>query len=119
MSLPIGKERAMSRRMLLGWVLLALGCTSARAQIPISRDMVPTRTALARVGLERNWFAAVPVEPSEKVLEISVADNMLFAQTDHAYFYAFGAETGRMLWSAHLGRRLGDAHAASVNSRLV
>ena len=54
----------MSRRMLLGWLVVALGCTSARAQIPISRDLLPTRTALARVGLERHWFAAIPLNPT-------------------------------------------------------
>ena len=64
-------------------------------------------------------MAAVPMEPTEKLLEISMADNLVFAQTDHAGFHTFDAESGRLLWSAHLGRRLGDAFPASVNSRLV
>ncbi|SIO18585.1 Outer membrane protein assembly factor BamB, contains PQQ-like beta-propeller repeat [Singulisphaera sp. GP187] len=109
----------MSRRIVLSCIFLALMGTTVRAQIPISRDLLPTRTALGRVGLERNWMAAVPMEPTEKLLEISMADNLIFAQTDHAGFHTFDSESGRLLWSAHLGRQLRDAFPASVNSRLV
>lgn len=109
----------MSRRMVLGWVLVVLWGTSVRAQVPISRDLLPTRTALARVGLERHWMGMVPMEPTERLLEISIADNLLFAQTDHANFYTFDAESGRLLWMARLGRQSGDAMPASVNSRMV
>lgn len=109
----------MSRRIALSWVVLTLMGTTVCAQIPISRDLLPTRTALGRVGLERNWMAAVPMEPTEKLLEISMADNLIFAQTDHAGFHTFDAESGRLLWSAHLGRQLRDAFPVSVNSRLV
>src|SRR3712207_1353367 len=119
MSSPMGKERAMSRRMLLGWVLLGLWGTSAFGQIPVSRDLLPTRSAMARVGLERHWMAMVPLIATERLVEISLADNLLFASTDHANFYAFDAESGRRLWGAHLGRRLSDPHPASANSRLV
>lgn len=109
----------MSRRMLLGFVVLVSLGTSVRAQIPIPRDLIPTRSSLARVGLERSWMAMVPLEPTERLLEISIADNLLFAQTDHANFYTYDAESGRLLWMAHLGRRLGDALPASVNSTMV
>src|SRR4051812_19423114 len=114
-----GKERAMSRRMLLSWVLVALGGTATHGQVPVSSDLLPTRTALSRVGLERHWMAMVPMLGTEKLLEVSAADNLLFAQTDHANFYTYDAETGRLLWTAHLGRRMGDAQPASVNSRMV
>src|SRR4051794_33199449 len=119
MSSPTGKERAMSRRMLLGWVLLGLWGTSTHGQIPVSRDLLPTRSALARVGLERHWMAMIPMVATERLLEISLADNLLFAQTDHANFYTYDAETGRLLWAAALGRQLGNPQPASVNSRLV
>ncbi|WP_406693584.1 PQQ-binding-like beta-propeller repeat protein [Singulisphaera sp. Ch08] len=109
----------MSRRIVLSCVFLALMGTTVRAQIPISRDLLPTRTALGRVGLERHWMAAVPMEPTEKLIEISMAGNLIFAQTDHAGFHTFDAETGRLLWSTHLGHRLQDAFPASVNSRMV
>jgi len=109
----------MSRHIVLGWVFLTLMGTSVSAQIPISKDLLPTRTALGRIGLERHWMAAVPMEPTEKLIEISMADNLVFAQTDHAGFHVFDAESGRRLWSKHLGRQLADAFPASANSRLV
>jgi len=109
----------MTRRIVLGWAFLALLGTAARAQIPISRDMIPTRTALGRVGLERHWMAVVPMEPTEKLIEISMADNLVFAQTDAAMFHTFDAETGRRLWSTHLKYPAADVFPASANSRMV
>jgi outer membrane protein assembly factor BamB len=109
----------MVRRITSAWVLAILAVTPAWAQIPISRDLVPNRTAMARLGLERNWMALVPVVGSERLLSISLAENMLFAQTNRANFYAYDAESGRLLWLAHLGSEAGAAQPASVNSRLV
>jgi len=81
--------------------------------------MIPTRTALARLGLEQNWMGFVPIVGTERLLSISIAENMFFAQTDKANFYAFDAESGRELWMATLGAASGSAQPASVNSRLV
>ena len=80
---------------------------------------MPTRTALARLGLERNWMTLVPLVGTERLLSISLADNLFFAQTNLANFYVFEAESGRLLWTAHLGHQTGSARPASVNSRLV
>jgi outer membrane protein assembly factor BamB len=96
-----------------------LATTAAKAQIPYSRDMIPTRTALARLGLEQNWMGFVPIIQTERLLSISIADTMLFAQTDKANFYAYDAESGRELWMANLGPASNTAQPASVNSRLV
>jgi outer membrane protein assembly factor BamB len=109
----------MVRRIALAWVLAILAATSASAQIPISRDLVPKRSAMARLGLEQNWMALVPIVGSERLTSISLAENLLFAQTNQANFYAFDAESGRMLWTANLGHETGSAQPASVNSRLV
>src|SRR4051812_43900402 len=114
----------MARRIALAWVVAIVAAPAARAQGPISRDLVPTRSATARVGLERHWLALVPVVGSERVLSISLAENLFFAQTNLANFYAYDAESGRLLWTAHLGpthlvRRSGMAQPASLNSRLV
>jgi len=109
----------MVPRIALAWVLAVLSATPARAQIPISRDLVPTRTAMARLGLEQNWMALVPIDGTERLLSISLAEKLLFAQTNLANFYAYDSETGRLLWTAHLGRQSGAAQPASVNSRLV
>jgi outer membrane protein assembly factor BamB len=111
----------MVRRLLMAWVAatLALAATAAQAQIPIARDLVPTRTAMARLGLERHWMAMVPIDGTERLLSINLAGGLLFAQTNMANFSAYDAESGRLLWSVNLGHESGAAQPASVNSRLV
>ena len=109
----------MARRYALACLVALLATTAARAQIPYSRDMIPTRSAMARLGLEQNWMGFVPIIGTERLLSISIAENMFFAQTDQANFYAYEAESGRELWMANLGRPSGTAQPASVNSRLV
>jgi len=109
----------MSRRLILAWAFLALAGPSVYAQIPISRDLLPTRTALGRVGLEQHWMAAVPMEPTEKLVAISLAHGLVFAQTDHGGFHTYDAETGRLLWSRTFEHQIGRAYAASANSKLV
>jgi outer membrane protein assembly factor BamB len=74
---------------------------------------------MARLGLERGWMALVPIAGTERLLSISLADGMIFAQTSMANFYAYDAESGRLLWMAHLGSQSATARPASVNSRLV
>jgi outer membrane protein assembly factor BamB len=81
--------------------------------------MLPTRTALARLGLTSHWMAMVPMTGTERLLEMSIAEGMLFAQTDHGSFSAYDAESGRLIWTTSLGRGIGTARPASVNSRLV
>jgi outer membrane protein assembly factor BamB len=109
----------MARRFALAWVVAILAATAARAQIPISRDLLPTRSALARLGLERHWMTLVPIVGPERLTSISMSKDLVFAQTNSANFYAFEAESGRLLWEASLGRRSGTTLPASVNSRLV
>lgn len=109
----------MSRRTLLALVLVALGGLPARAQMPFPRDLVPTRTSLEKLGLERAWMTAVPLVREERLLSISIADNLFFAQTSKGNFHAYEAETGRKLWSAHLGERTNRTVPASVNSFAV
>lgn len=109
----------MSRRLALAWLLLSMVGWPTLARVPIHRDLMPTRTALARVGLERHWMAPVPIVSTERLLGISIADGLLFAQTSDGNVYAYDAESGRRLWAADLGRRVGFTRPASVNSRLV
>jgi outer membrane protein assembly factor BamB len=109
----------MVPRFVWAWVLSILAAATAQAQIPISRDMVPTRTAMARLGLERHWMVLVPVSGTERLLSISLAENLLFTQSSMANFSAYDAESGRLLWTAHLGSQTATARPASLNSRLV
>jgi outer membrane protein assembly factor BamB len=119
----------MSRRLILVGLLLILSASTARAQQSISRDLLPEQgissldgkplTPLARVGLERLWYAAVPVTGAEQVLLLSITENLVFAQTNYSNFHVYEAETGRYLWGANLGTRTAEAYPVSVNSKAV
>lgn len=111
----------MSRRnVLLPLLVIGLIAPASRAQIPFTSDMMPTRTALTRLGLERNWMAVVPLGIThERVLLVSQAQDMIFAQTNLANLHAYNAETGRYLWGTNLGRGTNVAHPPSVNSDRV
>ena len=110
----------MSRRVILSWAVLALLQTStAWAQIPFAKDLVPTRTALGRLGLEQHWMVAVPLGSGERLKVISLAEGFIFAQTSLGNFHAIDAETGRVLWSANLGTQSAEPQPASVNSTSV
>ena len=87
--------------------------------MPFPVDLVPTRTALERLGLERQWFGVVPLVETERLMKITLAGDLLFAQTDYAMVHAFDAESGRLLWSAQLGERTGFARGVAANSFAV
>ncbi len=106
----IRKDGSMFRRVLPIWVMLSIiAGSSARAQSPFPRNLVPSRTSLERLGLERQWFVVVPLVETERLLRISRTDTLLFAQTSYAKLHAYDAETGRRLWTAQLGERTGFA----------
>ena len=49
-------------------VLLTLAGPSVRAQIPFAQNLIPSRTSLGRLGLERNWTAVVPLRETERLV---------------------------------------------------
>lgn len=110
----------MIRRRSLPACLLLIGVLAghdARAQTGFPRETVPTRSSLERLGLERSWFAAVPLgAPRERVIALSMAEDMVFAQTNAGNFFVFDSESGRLRWAANLGPATVEAHNASVNS---
>jgi outer membrane protein assembly factor BamB len=115
----------MFRRVASAWVLLGtiLVGGSVKAQQPFPIDLVPKRTSLARLQLERQWWAVVPLVETERLLKISVAGKsnandraLLFAQTSYAMVHTLDAETGQLLWSTQLGERTGFARGAAANS---
>jgi hypothetical protein len=115
--------------MVSAWVMVGtlLAGGSAKAQRPFPLDLVPKRTSLDRLGLERQWLGVVPLVETERLLRISVADKtgkagdraLLFAQTSYAMLHTFDAETGQLLWSAQLGERSGFARGVAANSFAV
>lgn len=109
----------MPRRLALACLALTMAIGTARAQVPYGTGAVPSRRALARVNLDLQWNGVVPLNGPEKLSEISIDDGLLFAQTNLANFYVYDAESGRALWSAHLGRVTTRSQPASVNSTTV
>ncbi len=111
----------MSCRLASVWALalLALGGLAVRAQIPFARDLIPTRTSLARVGLERQWLAVVPLNATERLLRISRSTDLLFAQTNHGALHTYDAQSGKLLWSSSLGQYTPLALPVSANSYAV
>jgi len=84
--------------------------------MPFPHDLLPTRTSLDRLGLERHWFGVVPLTETERLLRISLSGEFVFAQTNNAMLLAFDAESGRLLWSTQLGERTGFARGVAANS---
>ncbi len=107
----------MFRRVVLAVILGgAFLAGSVQAQQPFPVNLVPTRTALERLGLERQWFAIIPLAETERLLRISFGPDLMFAQTDHAMLHTFDPESGRLLWSAQLGERVGYVRGVASNS---
>src|SRR5690242_14092925 len=95
---------AMRLRLALALGLVALAAGPAVAQVHFERNLLPTRSALGRLGLERNWYSAIPMGfGNERVLDISVDEGLLFVQTTMGNFHVFDAETGRYQWGTNLG----------------
>ena len=89
------------------------------AQVPFARDLIPSRTSLARLGLERQWAAVVPLNDTERMRRISRSADLVFGQTNHGALHTYDAETGKLLWSASLGQYTPNAHPVSSNSFAV
>ena len=109
----------MFRRIVLAWVLVSAWGLSARAQVPYPRDLIPTRTALGRVGLERSLVRGGPARGDGAAAGDRIADNLLFAQTSLTNLYTYDAESGQLLWSASFGKRMNEAREIAANSRMV
>ncbi len=82
-------------------------------------DQPPTRTALGRLGMEKAWLGFVPLGATESLLTLTLAEDLIIAQTDRANVIALDAESGQLLWTSNLGRPTSQAKPAAVNSDSV
>jgi outer membrane protein assembly factor BamB len=109
----------MSRRIALAGLCLLLWTSAATAQRTVDAKL-PTRTATARLGLERQWFTAIPLgNANERVLSFNVDGGLLFVKTTGGNLHTSDAETGRPLWMAHLGPAAARGFDVAVNSTQV
>jgi len=111
----------MSRRpaLALALTLLCWAGPPSHAQSPLTGGVVPSRTALSRLGLERQWITMAPVAGSERVLRVSRGKELLFVQTSESMLHVYEAETGRPVWSAKIGDLSQAALPVSQNSYAV
>lgn len=111
----------MNRRKWLSGAVGGMICVPrlAVAQSPISRT-IPSRTALAQVGLERHWFNAVPLASgAARVAGMNLAGPYLFAQTTHGLIVCFDAETGRRIWTSNVHQMTLNPSNISVNDKMA
>lgn len=111
------------------WALAALlACSSAAfgawsgsawGQTTFSGRLLPTRGALERLEMAEHWHAVIPLSANERLLRISKAEDMIFAQTSLGRLHAYDAETGRSRWSVRLADVTPEARDVGVNSEIV
>lgn len=77
---------------------------------------VPTMTALARLGLERQWVIDVPLMGDETLLGISLSDTLLFARTNKGFLHVYDQETGQSLWTVRVGPVTSKFTPPAINS---
>lgn len=111
----------MIRRLAMAWAALGALAWAVPAEGQTASDprALPDRNALGRIGLERAWFSAVPLQSGLEQLRhisLTVDGTQIFAQTSAGMLYCFDSETGRMLWTTDLGPASGLAEDVAVNS---
>jgi hypothetical protein len=86
-------------------VAVASQASDVRGQGPlVTREMAASR------GLERSWFAQVPVNPARnRVSTWYLYYDRLYSVTDSGVVTSLNAETGEQLWAVQVGR---PGHAA-------
>jgi hypothetical protein len=101
-SLGVYRNRPLQRLVLSALSLFAAGAWtgSARGESPLV-----TYDEAARHGLERAWFAQIPVDPSRsRVSTWYLYYDRLYGVTDSGIVTALDAETGERLWSKQVGK---------------
>jgi len=84
------------------WLALAFGAVDSFAARN-TRQLV-SRSAAARNGLERAWFAQVAVDPQRsRVSKWLLYYDRIYAVTSSGLVTALDAETGEIYWTRHVG----------------
>lgn len=109
-----------SKLQLLKWRFLAMALLTTLLATPGYAARLVSDPELARLGLQRAWFAQVQVDASRhRVVKWLHDKDRVFALTSGGMIQALDAETGETIWQSELG--LGHAPAAglAVNSQYV
>ena len=101
--------------------LLALTiCLSLAANVSKADGPLVTREMAASKGLERAWFAQIPVDPSRhRVTTWYLYYDRLYGVTDSGVITALNAETGEQLWAKQVGRPGHPAFGPGANADVI
>jgi hypothetical protein len=85
-----------------------------------AEPVLVTHEQAAQHGLERAWFAQVPVDASRsRVSSWYLYQDRLYAVTDSGIVTALNAETGEQLWSRQVGKPGYPAFGPGANSKYL
>jgi outer membrane protein assembly factor BamB len=100
--------------------LAALASIMPLAHRTRAAEMLVSREAAARLGLERAWFAQVPLDPSRtRATAWLLYFDTLYCVTDAGIVTALNAETGAELWSRQVGRPGVPAFGPDANDKYL
>ena len=93
----------MALRFILLLACVASVCMPSAASAERRSPLIDQITA-RRHGLTRAWFRQIELDRSrDRVESVTIYDGMLFVQTKRGSISALDAETGRNLWTTHVG----------------
>ncbi|HEX6963754.1 MAG TPA: PQQ-binding-like beta-propeller repeat protein [Lacipirellula sp.] len=109
----------VTKQFAAAMVLSALALAPHVAVVQAAPALV-TREQAARHGLERAWFAQVPVDPSRsRVSQWYLYRDHLYAVTNSGIVAALNAETGELLWARQVGKPGYPAFGPGANSEFL
>jgi outer membrane protein assembly factor BamB len=122
---PSEKRKAtVTMRRRVWWIFLALGLFAPRAT-PVWAQRVDftgfaDEEALRRHNLVRQWYLQLPsLGQRERVTTLKVLEDLLLVQTNKGQIHCLDAETGKVQWSAVVGRGDTEAYPPAVTPDFV
>jgi len=101
-------------RARLRWTLFSLILFPLVAQ---AQERLPETRELERLGLTQAWWARAVVDPGQDVIEFLQSDEQhVIAQSRDGLLTVFRADTGRVEWSALVGRSSIRTYPAKTNN---
>lgn len=105
------------RRVCACLALATFVAAGSASDVVLGEPSLVTREQAARAGLERAWFAQVPVDPARsRVTSWYLYMDRLYAVTNSGIVAAMNAETGEHLWSKQIGKPGYPAFGPSANA---
>jgi hypothetical protein len=100
--------------------LLAATLGLALARVATAERVLVTYDEAARHGLERAWFAQIPVDPGRsRASTWYLHEDQIYCVTDSGLVTSLNAETGAALWTQQVGRPGVPAFGPEANSKFV